>query len=293
MTSRTDDDASLPSLPASLTAREPAESDVGPLATLLSAHHAAVRDNARVDVRAVAATVTGTGSWTRRQLLVEDDGGRLLGWVAVHDRAAGRTGIELTMAPGDPVGAGGDGDRVLSLEHGDEVAAFLLAWAREAARETARMRGLEETQLDASTYTADADQRGRLEAAGYRHARTWMNMTRGTEDLDVFGEVRDGVVVRRVATHENGLPVAGDIQVVHQMLEESFADHFNSYRESFPEFLQRLREDPGHRWDHWWIAEVTGAQAGDQAGDQADAQADAQAGARPAPSPAAPWSARS
>ena len=38
------------------------------------------------------------------------------------------------------------------------------------------------------------------------------------------------------------------------MLEESFADHFNSYRESFPEFVQRLREDPGHRWDHWWIA---------------------------------------
>jgi mycothiol synthase len=41
---------------------------------------------------------------------------------------------------------------------------------------------------------------------------------------------------------------------VHQLLEESFADHFNSYRESFPEFVQRLREDPGHRWDHWWIA---------------------------------------
>ena len=134
---------------------------------------------------------------------------------------------------------------------------YLLAWAREAARETARLRGLDETQLDASAYAEDADQRRRLEAAGYRHVRTWMNMTRGTEDLDAFGEVRDGVVVRRVATHENGLPVAGDIQVVHQMLEESFADHFNSYRESFPEFLQRLREDPGHRWDHWWIAEVT------------------------------------
>ena len=38
--------------------------------------------------------------------------------------------------------------------------------------------------------------------------------------------------------------------------EESFQDHFNSYRETFPEFLQRLREDPGHRWDHWWLAFV-------------------------------------
>ena len=82
-----------------MTAREPAEADVAALATLVAAHHAAVRDSARVDPRAVAATVTGTGSWTRRQLLVEDADGRLLGWVAVHDRAAGRTGIELTMAP--------------------------------------------------------------------------------------------------------------------------------------------------------------------------------------------------
>src|SRR5690625_7470873 len=40
------------------------------------------------------------------------------------------------------------------------------------------------------------------------------------------------------------------------MLEESFADHFNSYRESFAEFVQRLTEVPGARWDHWWIAEV-------------------------------------
>jgi GNAT superfamily N-acetyltransferase len=45
---------------------------------------------------------------------------------------------------------------------------------------------------------------------------------------------------------------------VHRMLEESFQDHFNSYRESFPEFVQRLREDPGHRWDHWWLAFVDG-----------------------------------
>jgi GNAT superfamily N-acetyltransferase len=46
------------------------------------------------------------------------------------------------------------------------------------------------------------------------------------------------------------------------MLEESFQDHFNSYRESFPEFVQRLREDPGHRWDHWWLAFVDDVPAG-------------------------------
>ena len=64
------------------------------------------------------------------------------------------------------------------------------------------------------------------------------------------------MTIRPVSSHDNGLPVAGDLQVVHLMLEESFEDHFNSYRESFPEFVQRLREDPGHRWDHWWLAYV-------------------------------------
>ena len=40
------------------------------------------------------------------------------------------------------------------------------------------------------------------------------------------------------------------------ILESAFADHFNSSEETFDEFIFRLREDPGHRWDHWWIAEV-------------------------------------
>ena len=40
------------------------------------------------------------------------------------------------------------------------------------------------------------------------------------------------------------------------MLEGAFTDHFNSAEETFDEFLHRLREDPGHRWDHWWLAEL-------------------------------------
>ena len=62
--------------------------------------------------------------------------------------------------------------------------------------------------------------------------------------------------MRPVERHDDGLPVAQDLQDVHRVLEESFQDHFSSYRESFPEFVMRLREDPGHRWDHWWLATV-------------------------------------
>jgi GNAT superfamily N-acetyltransferase len=136
----------------------------------------------------------------------------------------------------------------------------VFAWAEATALEVVRLRDLTATQLDASAYAADARQRAWLAGAGYRHTRTWLQMSRPVPAAEgepgALPGPREGVTVRRVAKHDDGLPVAADLQTVHQMLEESFADHFNSYRESFPEFLQRLREDPGHRWDHWWIATV-------------------------------------
>ena len=88
--------------------------------------------------------------------------------------------------------------------------------------------------------------------------RTWLQMTRPVTAEDATGcpAPREGVSVRRVDRHDDGLPVARDLQDIHRVLEESFQDHFSSYRESFPEFVMRLRSDPGHRWDHWWLATI-------------------------------------
>jgi mycothiol synthase len=238
--------SSLPALPSDLpsgwSAETPGAADVEPLAELVEAYQQSVRGGASVDREAVAASVVGTGSWTRRQVVLRSPTGRVAAWISVHDRAGGRTMVDLTVAP-DCVDA-------------DRVAGALLDWGRGAAVETARLRQLDETQLDAMVYADDERQQRWFATAGYERTRTWLQLTRAVDDAEELPQPREGVTVRRVAKHENGLPVAGDIQVVHQMLEESFADHFNSYRESFPEFLQRLREDPGHRWDHWWIAEV-------------------------------------
>jgi ribosomal protein S18 acetylase RimI-like enzyme len=67
---------------------------------------------------------------------------------------------------------------------------------------------------------------------------------------------RRGVRFRLVRREGDGLPHPGDLRDVHAVLESAFADHFNSWEETFEEFLHRLREDPGHRWDHWWLAEL-------------------------------------
>jgi mycothiol synthase len=236
----------VPDVPPGWTARTPTLEDIGPLSDLVAAHQESVKGSSSVDPEAVASAATGTASWTRRQVLVEDASGTLVAWASVHDRAAGRSVVEVTVAP--------------AADEAGRLARALFAWAEATALDVARLRDLHGTQLDASAYAADERQRAWLTEAGYRHARTWLQMSRPVPPEEAepgaLPAPREGVTVRRVAKHDDGLPVAQDLQTVHQMLEESFADHFNSYRESFPEFVQRLREDPGHRWDHWWIAEI-------------------------------------
>ncbi|NNG37982.1 GNAT family N-acetyltransferase [Flexivirga sp. ID2601S] len=241
----------MPEVPTGWSASVPDLPDVPEIAALLAAHQRAAHGSSSVDPEMVESNVAGTGSWTRREVIVRDPDGALAAWGLVHDRAAGRTVVEVTVRPDE--------------EHADEVAKALFDWAADVARTITHARGLTETQLDSGAYAADDRQRRWLADAGYSQARTWLQMSRPVTpaDADLPGP-RAGVTVRRVATHEDGTPVAADLQAVHLVLEESFADHFNSYRESFPEFMQRLREDPGHRWALWWLAEVE-----DEAGEPA------------------------
>ena len=238
----------LSGMPSGWVARVPSREDVPALVALSQAHQVMVKGSGSVDSDIVESNVAGTGSWTGHQAVVSDDGGGLVGWASVHDRAGGRTLVEILVGPG------------LDDALADALASALYAWSEEAGRVIAAGRDLAGTQLDSGAYTDDERQRRWLAAAGYRQTRTWLQMSRPVraEDGDpgALPGPREGVSIRRVLKHDNGLPVAADLQTLHRMLEESFADHFNSYRESFPEFLSRLREDPGHRWDHWWIAEL-------------------------------------
>ncbi len=226
----------------------PELSDLEVLVELRGADRVAYTGSPAVDRKQIESEVAGPASWTRRQLLAVDQDGRPRAWIIVHDRAAGRTMVMVYV------------DR--SAADADLVAGKLYAWAEAQARELCALRELAETRLDASPFAGDTVQQQWLADAGYTKRRTWPQMTRPVrpEEATSLPGPREGVTIRRVATHENGLPVAGDLHLVHEMLEASFEDHFNSYRESFPEFVQRLREDPGHRWDHWWLAFVEGEQ---------------------------------
>lgn len=195
----------------------------------------------------VASRLVGLRSWSRRQIVVvpaDDPAGAPVAWLSCEDRAAGRTNVQLQVAQGIP-------DR-------DALASALLDWAEAVGGSFARHRGVEETQLDMGIAAEDSWRTALLTEHGYRCTRTWLHMERPVDAREAHEAPapREGVRVRQVATHSTGLPVAQDVRTVHRMLEESFADHFNSYRESFAEFAARLTEGPESRWDHWWIAEV-------------------------------------
>ena len=242
----TDADVTIDGLPSGLTARLPAAADAPDVAALLAAHQRAAKGSAGVDPEAVLVQLVGTGSWTRRQVLVHDPADRLVAWLSVHDRASGRTLVEVTVAPHLPD------------EDAAALAAALFGAGQRHAVDIAGMRGVRSSLLDSGAYADDARQQRWLAAAGYEQTRTWLQMTRPVRADEAWSlpALRPGVVVRPVERHDDGLPVAQDLQDVHRVLEESFQDHFSSYRESFPEFVMRLREDPGHRWDHWWLATV-------------------------------------
>lgn len=241
------EDVDIAALPAPYTAARPRTSDAAEVAALLARHEERAKGSSSASEASVLISLTGVGSWTRRQVLVrERSSGRLVAWLVVHDRAAGRTVVECTL------------DDALGEEESADLAAVLLASAERFARDIGAMRGLRWTLLDAGAFESDERQQRFLVHAGYEHVRTWLQMSRPirSEEARSLPAPREGVVVRRVEQHTDGLPMAQDLQAVHQVLEESFADHFSSYRESFPEFVMRLREDPGHRWDHWWLATV-------------------------------------
>jgi ribosomal protein S18 acetylase RimI-like enzyme len=233
--------------PEGWTSRVPQLTDLDTLVELRGADRLAQTGSASVDREAIESEVAGPASWTRRQLVAVDPAGRPRAWMSVHDRAAGRTVVALYV------------DR--SVDQAAAIAGGLYCWAEEQARGICRLRQVTSTRLDASPFAEDTVQQQWLADAGFTKRRTWSQMTRpvGPEEATSLPAPREGVTIRRVASHQNGLPVASDLHLVHEMLEASFEDHFNSYRESFAEFLQRLREDPGHRWDHWWLAFVDGA----------------------------------
>ncbi|CAN5889596.1 GNAT family N-acetyltransferase [soil metagenome] len=271
MTSMRDDEAT-PALPERWAAYPPTERDVEDLVRLLRRHERQARGWPGADSETVGAEVTGLGAASRSHVIVRDQEGMARGWVSCHDRAAGRVLVGVTTDPD------------LDDELAELVAAFCFDQAERFGAGIARERSLDVTQLDSGAFQDDPRQRRWLTEAGYEQVRDWWQMSRAVtpEQATSLPTPPDGVTVRRVRRDDHvGMPDEQDLRDMHMVLEQSFADHFNSYRETFEEFLGRLREDPGHRWDHWWLAEVDGRPAGAVVATTVTGRLDAQGNPQP------------
>ena len=231
--------------------------DVRRLTELLRAHEQEGRGWAGAGKEDVLVEVSDHGLRTRQNVVVRDDAGLIRAWGSVHDRATGRM-LFLHVV-----------ERGLSEQVGRACSDLLVEWAVGQAREVGTARGLHVQQIDTGAYADDERQRRWLGAAGFTQVRTWWQMKRPVNPDEVAlvdDPARwqlDGVVIRLVECEDDaGKPVEADLRAVHDVLETAFTDHFNSKPETFDEFLFRLRQDPGHRWDHWWLAEVDGQPAG-------------------------------
>jgi ribosomal protein S18 acetylase RimI-like enzyme len=248
----TGDAPSVPALPPGWSAAEPGEADVADLTALLRRHEERARGWAGASEHGLLVEVSDRGYLTRDNVVLRDADGAVSGWASAHDRAAGRMLLVLVVDPRleDPLA--------------DDVAGWLLGWGDQAARRVGARRGLEVQQIDSGAFAGDERQHRWLEGGGYEKVRTWWQMSRAVEPSEAATDPRPGagVRIRRVRQQGSGIPDEDDLRTVHDILEGAFADHFNSHEETFGEFVSRLREDPGHRWDHWWVAEILD---GDQA----------------------------
>jgi GNAT superfamily N-acetyltransferase len=242
-----------PELPDGWTVGQPDPADrfdVARLTHLLRAHERDGRGWAGSGVDDVLVEVSEGGLRMRENVVVRDPGGDVHAWGSVHDRAVGRMLFVHIV------------ERDLPDDVADACSDVLIEWAEGQARSVGAERGLPEQQIDTGAFEGDERQARWLERAGFERVRHWWQMSRPVtaDEKDLVPDSErwesGGVVFRLVRRTAAGMPDEDDLREVHDVLEGAFVDHFNSSEETFEEFLFRLREDPGHRWDHWWLAEI-------------------------------------
>jgi ribosomal protein S18 acetylase RimI-like enzyme len=252
-----------PSLPDGWTVEDPGPGSddlTTELVALLRSHEEGARGWASAGEDDIVMRCSPRAELTHANLVLRDPAGVVRAWGSAQDRAVNRMIYDHVVA------------RDLEPAEAEACSAVLLGWAEAQARALGEARELEVQQIDAGAFADDERQHRWFAGAGYSHTRTWWQMSRPVtaDEADLVEDpVRweaEGVVFRLVDREGSSMPDEEDLRAVHDVLESAFLDHFNSREESFAEFLHRLREDPGHRWHHWWLAELEGEQGWEPAG---------------------------
>lgn len=227
--------------PRDWAVRPPEPSDVRAVFELVAACDEAVLGYPDISL----ADVEGDLAQDSHRQLVVVDGLRVLAWVWLEDRAAGRTSADVYVDPH-------------LTEREPDLADRLAQWgwdrARGAAAGIARERGIDSTGLETGTIDGDAVAARRAAAAGFSRTRTFWRMQRPlTADDAVLGPA-PGVVIRSWTEP--------DARTTYEIIESAFADHWNHHPRSYDEWWDQQSNRPGYDPRLWWLAEVDGRPVG-------------------------------
>lgn len=239
----------LPPLPAVLpstwSARRPTVDDARGVVELCAAVDTAVLGYPDVSLEDVRSDLTSTSAHAERNQAIVLDGERVLAWVWVEDRSAGRTMVDLYV------------DRSLPQEQRDALADWAWPWAVARGREIAAERGRDDTLLDTGLLDDDVWGARVLQRHGFTRVRTWWRMARDVGP-DHEWSPAPGVTIRPLDRHR----LDDELRVVYDVLETAFVDHWNHHAVTFDEWRRAKEEAAGLDLSLWWVAELDGAPVG-------------------------------
>lgn len=245
-----------PDLPAGTPrgwlARQPMADDAPSTFRLVADCDIAVLGHPDVALGDVEADLALDPHW---QTVVLDGDGAVRAWAWMLDKAPGRSTADVYVDPALPAG---DADR---------LAAWCWSVVRPRAAAMARGRGVSVTTVEVGSLDGDAATARRLEAEGFEQARTFWRMRRPLQPADADPRTASGVRVRDVE--------AGEVEIVHELIETAFADHWGHHRREFADWWRDTSTRHGFDLGLWWLAELDGAPVGVLVGSSQMAEEDA------------------
>lgn len=245
--------APAPALPESLrdrlTVRPATAEDVDGLHALMVANDQAVigrsmttRDEIHSQVASLSAAVSTA------QVVIERDG-VLVAWGHVQQIHPDHLIDDVQVHP------------AVDAATTDQVFAWASAWSERVARDNLTLDGVDRVQVGEWSFAEDTARAQRLRDLGYTENRAFIQMTRPLNPDEEFPSAAPGVVIRPARIDEDD-PASSEATLMHDLITESFADHYNYSPTAFPTWWQRRKDDPGFDPALWFLAELDGVPVG-------------------------------
>ncbi|MFE7773897.1 GNAT family N-acetyltransferase [Streptomyces sp. NPDC057445] len=218
--------------------RPAAPADAPAVHRLLNAIDTIEIGHPETDLHTVEADLARTDVW----LVEEEDGPVALGMV--------------WRDSGEPVDAVAHGTEridadLYALPGRSAATAALLTTMEGRAAELAAATGASRAVVHLGLSSATSVDTGLVRSRGWRPVRRYNVLTREVDATLTAPGLPDGVTFRACRTED-------ERRLVHALMEEAFADHYDHRARSYEEWRGRLEESTPIDWSLVWIAHVDG-----------------------------------